>query len=326
MDVVSVVERAQPGRAIEGMSAVLLPFMGDGQIDFDGFCANLARTAEAGLTPAVNMDTGYTNLISAAQRAQMLRLAQQTLRGRPFVAGAFIEGEHGAAAALYKRAVAQIQEHGGTPILFQCSAIKELDRKKLVALYREVASECRAMLAFELGEMFAPFGRIYDLDTMRDLMQIPQLTGAKHSSLNRALEWQRLDLRDNVRPNFKIYTGNDLAIDMVCYGSDYLLGLSAFCPEAFALRDRLWRENDARFYGLNDLLQYLGFFAFRAPVPAYKHSCAQFLQLRGRIAASTPHRDAARRPDSDVDILRELSERLDAMTNAIETSLKETTT
>ena len=32
-----------------------------------------------------------------------------------------------------------------------------------------------------------------------------------------------------------VLTGNDLAIDMVMYGSDYLLGLSTFAPEAFAL-------------------------------------------------------------------------------------------
>src|SRR5205823_5705149 len=80
------------------------------------------------------------------------------------------------------------------------------------------------------------------------------------------------------------YTGNDLAIDMVFYGSDYLLGLSAFAVEAFAARDRLWMQCDGRAIAVNDLLQYLGQVAFRAPVPAYKHSAAQFLHLRGRIA------------------------------------------
>ena len=98
-------------------------------------------------------------------------------------------------------------------------------------------------------------------------MEIESIVGMKHSSLNRELEWQRLALRDKVRPDFKIYTGNDLAIDMVMYGSDYLLGLSSFSPEAFALRDRFWADGDARFYQLNDLLQYLGFFAFRPPTP-----------------------------------------------------------
>ncbi len=40
------------------------------------------------------------------------------------------------------------------------------------------------------------------------------------------IEWSRLALRDRIRPEFKIFNGNDLAIDMVMYGSDYLLGLS----------------------------------------------------------------------------------------------------
>jgi len=117
--------------------------------------------------------------------------------------------------------------------------------------------------------MFAPFGRIYDLDTYEALLKIPQCIGAKHSSLSRELEWQRLDFGDRLRPDFKVFTGNDLAIDMVMYGSDYLLGLSTCAPDLFARRDQLWEAGDAAFYELNDWLQYLGFFAFRAPVPAY---------------------------------------------------------
>ena len=43
-------------------------------------------------------------------------------------------------------------------------------------------------IGFELGTMFAPFGRIYDLETYRRWMSIPNLIGAKHSSLSRELE------------------------------------------------------------------------------------------------------------------------------------------
>ena len=128
--------------------------------------------------------------------------------------------------------------------------------------------------------------------------------GAKHSSLRRDLEWQRLALRDAVRPDFKVFTGNDLAIDMVMYGSDYLLGLSTFAPDWFARRDRYWAAGDPRFYEANDLLQYLGCFAFREPVPAYKHSAAQFLTLRGWLACDATHPRSPRRPASDVEVLR----------------------
>ena len=40
-------------------------------------------------------------------------------------------------------------------------------------------------------------------------------------------------------------------------------------------------SGDLRFYELNDLLQYLGSFSFREPVPAYRHDAAMFLRTRG---------------------------------------------
>jgi hypothetical protein len=97
---------------------------------------------------------------------------------------------------------------------------------------------------------------------------------------------------------------------MVMYGSDYLLGLSTFAPDLFARRDAYWEAGDPRFYELNDVLQYLGMFAFRTPGPAYKHSAAQFLKLRGWIDCDEPHPQNARRPESDVAVLRELAVRM----------------
>jgi len=305
-----VVRRIQPRRKIEGISAVLLPFDESGKIDFESFAANVQRTLDAGLAPAVNMDTGYTNFLTPDERREILKITREVTRGKKFVAGAFVEGRAGDPLRLYQSAIGEITETGGTPILFQCSHWKQIPRAELIQFHKSIAAGCEKFLCFELGEMFAPFGQIYSIETVRELMQIPQIVGIKHSSLNRELEWQRLALRDETRPDFKIYTGNDLAIDMVMYGSDYLLGLSAFAPEVFAARDELWAKSDARFYQLNDLLQYLGCFAFRAPVPAYKHSAAQFLKLRGRIKSDEPHPKASRRPESDVEILRDISERL----------------
>jgi dihydrodipicolinate synthase/N-acetylneuraminate lyase len=306
----------KPCRPIEGISAVLLPFRADGVVDFPAFARLVERTWSAGLTPAVNMDTGYSNLLTRDERAEILGLVNSLARGRRFVAGAFIEGEDGDPVRLYRRECNAIQCAGGLPILFPCSALKPLSGAQLVDVFRGVAGECDEFLGFELGEMFVPFGRIWDLDTYRALLDLPQLKGAKHSSLSRELEWERLAVRDARRPDFKVYTGNDLAIDLVMWGSDYLLGLSAFHVEAFAARDRLWAAGDPRFHELNDWLQYLGMFAFRAPVPAYKHTCAQFLHLRGLIASPEPHPRSARRPDSDVAILEPIACRLDALVAA----------
>ena len=314
----TVTQAIKTGRTIEGSSAVLLPFAPDGAIDWDAYAANVARTLDAGLAPAVNMDTGYANLITPDEKRRVLTIAREAAAGRRVIAGAFIEGQDGDINDLYAAAVVEIQSYGAIPIVFQSSALKALSDREKIGVYARIGERCAEFLAFELGEMFLPFGEIYSLETLRELMRIPSLKGAKHSSLSRVLELQRLELRDQIRPDFKIYTGNDLAIDLVIYGSDYLLGLSAFCPEAFALRDKLWAAGDARFYELNDLLQYLGFLAFRPPVPAYKHNCAQFLHLRGRIHSNRTHPKATTRPASDEAILADISARLDAMMADIE--------
>lgn len=304
--------KIQPKRKIFGSSAILLPFTPDGKIALDDLAAHVKRTADAGLRPAVNMDTGYVNLLTDDERRLVLETTRSVLGpGQEFVAGAFIEGKTGDPVALYRREIDLIREFGGTPIIFQSSPMKNLDSKKLVELYRDIAKDNGPLYAFELGEMFAPFGAIWDEPTAKGIMEIPEIVGYKHSSLDREIEWGRLALRDQIRPEFLILTGNDLAIDMVMYGSDYLLGLSTFDPEAFALRDRYWAQGDPRFYRLNDLLQYLGAFAFRAPTPAYKHSAAQYLHLGGYIGSNEPHPDAPRRPESDLEILKLIKEDID---------------
>jgi dihydrodipicolinate synthase/N-acetylneuraminate lyase len=302
----------KPGRTITGISAILLPFADNGKVDWEDFCAHVARTADAGLTPAVNMDTGYVNLLDDTTRRTVLARTSETLSGGEFIAGAFVADRPGDPwnGDAYRRQIERIQSYGGTPIIFQSYGLTGQSPAQIVASYADLGRDCPRFLAFELGTMFAPFGKIYDLETYASLLDIPQCVGAKHSSLNRVLEWQRLDLRDRLRPDFRVYTGNDLAIDMVMYGSDYLLGLSTFAPDLFARRDTLWAGGDPAFYELNDLLQYLGFFAFRAPVPAYKHSAAQFLKLRGWLRSDAPHPAAERRPESDLAVLRDIGQRL----------------
>src|SRR3989441_7081499 len=214
--------RIAPHRKIEGICAVLLPFDQKGTPDFQSFARLVDFTARSGLTPAVNMDTGYVHLLSQQDRAEVLRITRQVMSGRRFVAGAFIEGRGGPTINLYLGQVDSICSHDGTPILFQCSALKGKSADEIAAIYQAVASRCDGLLAFELGEMFAPFGQIYSLEAVESLMRIPQILGMKHSSLDRRLEWERLELRDRLRPDFKIYTGNDLAIAMGMYGTDYL--------------------------------------------------------------------------------------------------------
>ena len=302
----------RPNRRITGMSAVLLPFLTPSEIDWPAFDQHVARTCDAGLVPAVNMDTGYVHLLDDAIRLEVLQRTQAVTNGRMFVAGAFIKDTPGSRFALdaYNVRIDEIQQRGGTPVIFQSFGLTQQADSEIVESYRRLAIRCDRFIGFELGKMFAPFGAIYSESVYRGLMSLTQCLGAKHSSLRRDLEWQRLAWRDAVRPDFLVLTGNDLAIDMVMYGSDYLLGLSSFAPDLFAKRDAAWLAGDADFLQINDVLQYLGFLSFRNPVPAYKHSAAMFLHQRGWIRTNLTHPESPTRPDSDIPILADILHQL----------------
>lgn len=313
----------RPGRQPWGCAAVLLPHHGDGTVDWPSFRSLLERTVAAGLTPAVNMDTGFVQLLSPETRRAVLAATAEVLAGRPgsepsgrpdrFLAGAFVADRPGDRFDLdgYRTEIAAVQAAGGTPVVFPSHGLNALDPGGWVEAHRALATDADRFVAFELGAQFVPYGRIYPLEAYQGLLEIETCIGAKHSSLSRAEEWSRLVLRDAVRPGFHVFTGNDLAIDMICWGSDYLLGLAAFCPDHFARRDAAWATGDPAFHELNDRLQYLGAFSFRSPVPAYRHDAALFLHHRGWVTSPSVPAGALTRPDSDRAVLALIADDLE---------------
>ena len=78
----------------------------------------------------------------------------------------------------------------------------------------------------------------------------------------------------------------------------------------FAERDRAWEQDDPAYFSLSDALQHLGNVAFRAPVPAYKHSAAVFLKMQGRLPTDLTHPNSPSRPSWERDILADCAHRL----------------
>ncbi len=311
MSAASPFDRPRARRKVHGIAAALLPFETDGHVAVDAFQKHLLATHHAGLENAVNMDTGYVNFLSDAEKMCVLQWTREALgKDVPFVAGAYIAEQTNRIVERYRKQMDAIVAFGGTPILFQTSQLQGKSAKEKAEIYRETCRGYSGVLAFELGQMFAANGEIFDSETILRLMEIPEILGIKHSSLDRLVELERLALRDVHRQEFRIYSGNDLAINMIEYGSDYLLGLATFAPERFAERDLLWESADPRYFALSDSLQHLGNVAFREPVPAYKHSAAVFLHLTGRIPSNRTHPNNPLRPIWEVELLRDCMRRL----------------
>src|SRR5262249_27996195 len=140
----------RPRRRIAGASAILLPFDEAGEVDWAAFSAHARRTADAGLTPAVNMDTGYVNLIGDALADEVLRRTREALDGRPFLAGAFVGDRPGDpwARDAYLRRIAAVAESGGTPVIFQSFGLTGLGDDELVDAYAELGRHCDRFVGF----------------------------------------------------------------------------------------------------------------------------------------------------------------------------------
>ena len=298
-------------RQPHGIAATLLPYTAAGKIDWASFEAHVARTRAAGLDVAVNLATGFGDLLTPAERIAVLEATRRALGpSTAFYAGAYALGASDPLAA-YREAIQAIERVGAQPVLVQCPAMQAMKPAEKAAFYAEAAEAASdGVLAFELSPRFAPHGEIWDAETFERLLGIPALRGAKHSSLDRTLELDRIAVRDRVRPGWRVYTGNDLAIDMVALGSDYLLGLATFAPKQFAARDAALAAGDIAFLARNDDLQHLGNVAFREPIPAYKHAAAQLLHITGGLPSDHVHPKAARRPGSDRILLHDCARRL----------------
>ncbi|HVJ81454.1 MAG TPA: dihydrodipicolinate synthase family protein, partial [Planctomycetia bacterium] len=196
----------RPRRKIVGMSAILLPFTAAGAIDWEGFARHVERTFGCGLVPAVNMDTGFAALLPPEERTRALEIAQGLAAGREYIAGAFVADSPGDAFALdaYRREIDLVRAHGGTPIIFPSYGLTGADPTVIFGAFASIARHCPRFFAFELGEMFLPSGKIFPMDVFAGLLDLPECVGAKHSSLRRDLEWQRLTLRNWRRPDFLI--------------------------------------------------------------------------------------------------------------------------
>ena len=127
-----------PNRKITAMSAVLLPFLQDGTVDWHAFDSHLLRTVEAGLIPAVNMDTGSINLLDNQIREEVLKRTNNILGRKSFVAGAYISDKPGDmwASEAYLHKIDLIKKHNATPVLLQSFGLTNQSNDEIVASYK----------------------------------------------------------------------------------------------------------------------------------------------------------------------------------------------
>src|SRR5262245_33596171 len=182
----TIIANKRPRRRVQGIAAALLPYEENGGIAVEAFQQHLVATRESGLLNAVNMDTGYVNYLTRAEKRNVLRWTRAALgQDVSFVAGAFIEHETGTDTELYRRQMDAIASVGGVPILFQTARLQGKSSAEKARVYQEASRDHPQVLAFELSPRFAANGEMFDDDLFKRILDIPAIVGMKHSSLDR---------------------------------------------------------------------------------------------------------------------------------------------
>jgi hypothetical protein len=296
-----------PSRVIDGLAALPVWLAPSRRLDLAGLATRLEATFAAGLTPAVNLFAGAVDRLDADARADVLSTAAGVARGRRFIAGTGPTDDAAPLAVRYGRAGDAIARQGGTPVLLPIAELSVLDGDAIAHLWRQATAGHRGVLVVEMAPEFGTPAALLPNDVITRLIDTASLGGLVHASLDRAVEWMRIEARDIARPDFRIYSGNERALDMVSYGSDYLLAGAGCAPEAFAARDRAWRAGDPLAFALTDLLQAAGTLVYRAPLDGARHGALQWLRALGGVDAAMPLPDLALRPDSDCALYDEIA-------------------
>ncbi|WP_426574851.1 dihydrodipicolinate synthase family protein [Aquihabitans sp. McL0605] len=291
---------------------MLLPFLADGEPDWDGFAHLLGQVVDAGLTPLLNAGPGAGDLLDASTRAEVIATVGAALGGRSFVAG--VRAEDGADGGFdpsrLAGSVAAISRHGGTPALLPSPTLSTLDPDEAIGLLAWMGEWCSRLIAVDLPAERWPGGRAWGMDAFTALLEQDTCVGLVDGSWNRQVEWDRIRRRDDLRPDFALYSANALGIDQIMYGADHALDLAAAVPDAIADRDEAWAREDPDVIDRNDALQALATFIFRPPFGAARHALARTLFLRGWLAHDGVHHALPRRPESDDDLLLPALDRL----------------
>lgn len=288
-----------PGRRPSGLAPVLLPFLDDGEIDWDGFAHLLGRTIDSGLIPAISLGPGAGDLVGPSHRAEVVATVGAALGGRTFVAGVRAEpgDDGGFDPSRLAGAVDAVSRHGGIPALLPSPALAQLGPDEVLGLLAWMGEWCDRLLAVDAPPERWASGRSWGLDEFTALLEQRACIGMVDQSWNRQVEWDRLRRRDDERADFRLFSANALAVDQVIFGADHAADLAALVPDGLADRDEAWSVQDPGVVERHDALQALATLVFRPPFAAAHHSLAVGLRLRGWLDHDRVHPALPRRPD-----------------------------
>lgn len=264
--------------------ATVLPLTADGEIDEPELRRYIQWIAGQGIRAvAVNVDTGEGPHLWHDEKVRVLRIYKEELAGRdiPIVAG--LGASFTAQAVRYAR---EYRDAGADAFLvFPITAYlgQPLDPEVPVRYHRAVAEAAGLpMVIFTLQPALG--GTDFDDDTLRRLIEIPQVVAIKEALFDAKRFREIVDVVRTAPRRITVLTGNDNFI-----WESYLLGAEGALLGACAVTTRThvdvhaaaMRGDWATAREKGDRIQRLVDAIFAAPVRDYRVRCKEVLVMQG---------------------------------------------
>lgn len=265
--------------------AAILPMNATYQPDFDHYEHYLKWLIDNGaIALAVNMDTGEGPQLTIEERLQVVQVAAKVAAGRATVMAGLMGATTEGAVSL---AVAYKEAGADGLVIFPNAAFRNDPLDVAISYgYHKAIAEATDMplMLFQLAPVFG--GVLYTRDTLRKLLEIPQVTSIKEASFDAQYYSYTIEtVRMCGRP-ITVLTGNDRFItESILLGAEgALLGFAAVgCP----LVAKMLKLSNTGKLGevavMRNKLQRFAEVIYADPVLDYRARCKAALAILGVI-------------------------------------------
>lgn len=209
-------------------TALITPFLSNGQIDEEGFLQLLERQIQAKVQGIVLLgSTGETPTLTKEEKKRLIFLAQNAIKA-PFklIIGT---GTHSTTATIEETQLAE--KMGADAALIVTPYYNKPTQEGLVFHYQAIAQN--TSLPFLLYNVPGRTGVNLLPSTIKRLIEIPSILGIKEASGNLNQIADIIDLASQIRPDFKVFSGDDpLNLPILSLGAQGMISaLSNLTPE-----------------------------------------------------------------------------------------------
>lgn len=248
-------------------TALITPFKEDGSFDEEGFINLIEYQIQANVTGIVVLgSTGEASTLTPDEKKRIIQLARNKIKAPMHL----IVGTGNASTDLTIKETQNAEKIGADAALIVTPYFNKPTQEGLFLHYQAVAKS--SSLPIILYNIAGRTGVNMPVSTIKRLLTLPTIVGIKEASGNLAQVMDTIEMRNQERPEFKVFSGDDnFTLPVMALGGEGVISvLSNLVPEMVGqlttyCKNNEWEEARALHYQLLPLFR--GIFLETNPIP-----------------------------------------------------------